>query len=106
MNINFTGQSVEVTDALRNLATKKFDRIRNHFDHITNAHMIFNAQKLEHRIEITVHVPGREFAAQGSDKDMYKALDSALDKLDRQVRDYKEKFEAQRRRPAPVLEES
>ena len=92
MNINISGQHIEVTDALRELTMTKFEKIVRHFDHITNVHVIFNANKLEHTVEATLHVPGEELFAKATEHDMYKALDEMINKLDRQVRKHKEKI--------------
>ncbi|MAZ78141.1 MAG: ribosomal subunit interface protein [Legionellaceae bacterium] len=91
MNINISGQNIEVTDALRELTMTKFEKITRHFDHITNVHVIFNAKKMEHTVEATLHVPGEEIFAKATEDDMYKALDEMINKLDRQVRKYKSK---------------
>mgnify|MGYP000518197451 CR=1 FL=1 len=92
MNINITGQNIEVTDALRDLTMTKFKKVVRHFDHITNAHVVFNANKHEHTVEATVHVPGEEIFAKATENDMYKALDEMINKLDRQVTKHKEKL--------------
>ena len=92
MNINISGQNIEVTDALRDLTLTKFEKIQRHFDHITNVHINFHAKKMQHTVEATIHVPGEEIFAKATENDMYKALDEMIHKLDRQVKKYKEKL--------------
>jgi len=96
MQINFTGHSVEVTPALRNLVENKFEKVQRHFDHLTSAHVTFNVQKLEHIAEITVHAPKHQFHAEGRAEDMYKAIDEMINSLDRQVVKHKEKLSSHR----------
>ena len=49
-------------------------------------------EKLEHKAEATLHVRGDNIHAEGSDSNMYAAIDSLADKLERRVRKYKEKL--------------
>lgn len=91
MQINFTGHSLEVTPALRQLVENKFEKIQRHFDHITSAHVTFNVQKLENTAEMTLHIPGHQLHATGKSNDMYKAIDEMINGLDRQILKYKEK---------------
>lgn len=93
MNINFTGHNVEITSAIKEMTLKKFEKIQHHFDHITNTHIIFTVNKTRqiHATEIILHVPGEELVAKAESNDMYKALDEALLKLDRQIKKHKEK---------------
>jgi len=92
MQLNLSGHHVEVTDALRQYVDEKLDRIQRHFDHITDAHCILSVEKLEHKAEATVHVSGATLFAEAVDENMYAAIDSLADKLDRQVRKHKEKL--------------
>ncbi len=67
MNITFTGHEIEVTSALQNLITKKFDRIASHFNHpIISANVILSTQKLNHSAEMLVNVKGYQITAKSS----------------------------------------
>ena len=54
-----------------------------------------------HKAEATVHVNGNNLHAESSDESMYAALDSLIDKLDRQVRKHKEKMTDHHRSETP-----
>ena len=90
MQINLTGHHVEITDSLRNYVDTKFSKLERHFDHISNVHVILNVEKLNQKAEATVHLSGAEVFASSEDSDMYAAIDSMVDKLDRQVIKHKE----------------
>jgi putative sigma-54 modulation protein len=47
---------------------------------------------LRHTAEATVNVNGGKLFADATEEDMYAAIDVLVDKLDRQVRKYKEKL--------------
>ena len=92
MQINLTGHHVEITDSLRNYVDTKFSKLERHFDHISNVHVILNVEKLNQKAEATVQLSGAEVFASSENTDMYAAIDSMVDKLDRQVIKHKEKL--------------
>ena len=92
MQINLTGHHVEITDSLRSYVDTKFTKLERHFDHISNVHVILNVEKLNQKAEATVHLSGAEVFASSENTDMYAAIDSMVDKLDRQVIKHKEKM--------------
>jgi len=92
MQINLTGHHVEITDSLRTYVDTKFEKLERHFDHINNVHVILNVEKLSQKAEATVHLNGGEVFANSEHTDMYAAIDSLIDKLDRQVIKHKEKL--------------
>ncbi|MDP6616684.1 MAG: ribosome-associated translation inhibitor RaiA, partial [Gammaproteobacteria bacterium] len=66
--------------------------IERHFENATDIHCILTVEKLEHKAEATLNVSGSTLHAHSVEGDMYAAIDSLTDKLDRQVRKYKEKL--------------
>ena len=77
---------------MRNYVDTKFSKLERHFDHISNVHVILNVEKLSQKAEATVHLSGAEVFASSENQDMYAAIDSMVDKLDRQVLKHKEKL--------------
>jgi putative sigma-54 modulation protein len=92
MQINLTGHHVDITESLRSYVDTKFSKLERHFDHISNVHVILNVEKLNQKAEATMHLSGAEVFASSQDPDMYAAIDSMIDKLDRQVIRHKEKL--------------
>lgn len=92
MQLNITGHHVEVTPALRAYATEKIQRISRHFDQVISINLILNVEKLQQIAEGTINANGRTLFAAQSDMDMYAAIDGLVDKLDKQVRRYKDRI--------------
>ncbi|WP_196141141.1 ribosome hibernation promoting factor [Aliikangiella sp. G2MR2-5] len=92
MQINLTGHHLEITESLRNYVHEKFERIERHFDHINNVHVILQVEKLRQIAEAKLNVNGGEIFANSESEDMYAAIDTLIDKLDRQVIKHKEKL--------------
>ena len=92
MQINITGHHVEVTPALRAYTTEKMQKIARHFDQVNSISVILNVEKLQHQAEATVNAAGRTIFAAETAMDMYASIDKLVDKLDRQVRRYKDRL--------------
>ena len=92
MNLNITGRHVEVTPAIRDYVTTKLDRVIRHFDNVTSVAVILSVEKLKQKAEVTLHVRGKDIFVESDDADLYAAIDSMTDKLDRQVQKYKQKM--------------
>ena len=92
MNLSITGHHLEVTPALRDYVTQKLERITRHFDRVIDVKVFLSVDKLVQKAEINIHLRGKEIRAEATDADLYAAIDSLADKLDRQVMKYKEKM--------------
>jgi len=92
MQINVTGHHVDLTPALRAYATEKLQRLSRHFDHVISINVILKVENHHQQAEATVNAAGKSLFAQESDSDMYAAIDGLSDKLDKQVRRYKDRM--------------
>ena len=92
MQINITGHHVDITPALRTYVEEKLERLERHFDNITNAHVILEIEKDRQKAEATIHISRGKVYADSEDENMYAAIDSLADKLDRQIKKHKEKL--------------
>lgn len=96
MQINITGHRMDVTPAIRTFTEEKFQRLERHFDHITGIHVVYDVEKIRQIAEATVFVSKAELHASAESEDLYAAIDSLVDKLNRQLMKHKEKLLAQR----------
>lgn len=91
MQLTISGHHVEVTNALREYVTTKVSRLERHHDKITSTHVILSVEKLLQKAEATLHVAGADIFANSESEDLYAAIDTLTDKLDRQLIKHKEK---------------
>ncbi|PCH84062.1 MAG: ribosomal subunit interface protein [Piscirickettsiaceae bacterium] len=96
MQLSLSGHHVEITDAIRDYTTGKFEKIKRHFDKVIDVHVILTVEKLEQKAEATIQLNGNKIFAEDTQENMYAAIDSLVDKLDRQVRKHKEKLATHR----------
>jgi len=96
MNLHLTGHKLPITPAIREYIEGKLQRITHHFDNVIDVHVVMSVEKLQQKIEATVHVRGRDIFCESSADDMYAAIDALIDKLDRTILKHKEKALAHR----------
>lgn len=92
MQIDLTGQHVDITPPLREYVNSKLERLTRHSAQVLDIHVILSVEKLRHRAEATLRLNGGNVFADATEEDMYAAIDALTDKLDRQVRKHKEKM--------------
>ena len=96
MNLNLSGHHLEITPSIREYVISKLDRVTRHFDHVIDVNVVLSVDKLQQKIDVNVHLRGKDIHVEATDEDMYAAIDALADKLDRQVLKYKEKFQERR----------
>ena len=94
MQINISGHHIELTSALKEYAEEKIRRLEHHFDQITRSDITLTVEKSRQKAECNIHVSGSDLHASAEDENMYAAIDSLSDKLDRQLLKHKEKLVA------------
>lgn len=96
MNLNLTGHHLPITPAIRDYVAQKLEKITGHFDHVIDINVIMAVEKLQHKVEATVHLSGKEIFCESQAEDMYVAIDQLVHKLDRAVLKHKGKNLAHR----------
>jgi putative sigma-54 modulation protein len=91
MNLNLTGNHLDITPAIREYVVGKLERVNRHFDHVIDVNVVMSVDKLQHKIEVNLHTRGKDIHVEAAETDMYAAIDVLMDKLDRQVIKHKEK---------------
>jgi putative sigma-54 modulation protein len=92
MLCNITFRQLAATDALKNYAEEKVERVKKYLDRAGEAHVVLSLERHLHHADITIH--SGAFLLRGREKsdDMYASIDLAMDKIERQLRRYKEKL--------------
>ena len=99
MNFKVSGHHVSVTPAIRDYVHSKLSRVNRHFDHVIDVSVILSVEKLAHKVEVNVHVRGRDIFVETVDENMYAAIDTLADKLDRKILKHKDKSQAHQHEP-------
>jgi putative sigma-54 modulation protein len=96
MNLTISGHQLDITEALRNYAQGKMQRLVEPFEKVIDLHLIIGIEKLVQYAEATVNLRGKTLFAKAEAQDAYAAIDALVDKLDRQLVRYKERVHEHR----------
>lgn len=93
MEITVTGRGIEVTPAIKQYATDKVSKLPRYFDRVQQINVLIGKHDShDFEAEILVDVEHHEdFVAKSSGSDLYGCIDQTVDKLERQLTDFKEK---------------
>ena len=94
MQISTTFRHMESSDALKSYAEEKLDRVRKYIDEPIVAQVFLTVEKIRHLAEVTITAKGITIKAAEETNDMYAAIDAVVDKIERQLRRYKERIKA------------
>ncbi len=92
METTFTFRNLETSEALKTLMLKKLRRLDKYLIKPTKAHIIFNVERFQHQVEITMNANGVQYVSHEKAPDMYRSIDGAVLKLQRQLSRYKERI--------------
>lgn len=92
MNVKITGRHMEMSDALKSYIENALNKLTHHFDKIINADVVLDVEKHRHICEININANGMRIHSKEISNDMYASVDAVIEKLDRQVRKFKDKI--------------
>jgi putative sigma-54 modulation protein len=95
MQLSTTFRHMEASQAVREYAEDKLDKIRKYFQRDPlAAHAVFSVERLHnHMAELSITLPnGLVIQARETTEDMYSSIDLACTRIERQVRKWKDKI--------------
>jgi len=93
MQISVTFRHMEASDAIRAYIEEKLVRIKKYIDEPIDAQAVVGvSKKIRHSVEVTLQAKGILIKGSEETNDMYAAVDAVVDKIERQVKRYKEKI--------------
>jgi len=101
MQVNITFRNMFATDALRNHVTEKLSKVVDKYlDKVTEAHVTLSLERYLHHADINLHAGHFHVRGKEKSEDMYASIDIACDKIERQLKKYKDRLK--NHRPAHV----
>jgi ribosome hibernation promoting factor len=93
MQVSVIGRHIEVTEALKQYATEKFNRLGKYLPKALDVVITLSVVKKVHHIaEAVIKSNGVLIQASEETEEMYSAIDLLVEKIERRVRRYKEKL--------------
>ena len=102
--ITITGRHFHTQPALTNYAFKKAQKLIHHFEHIEHIAITMDRDKAHrtkqtvYEVNIRISIPGKNLNLSDEGPNMRQTLDSAINRLDRELVKTKEKIKTKHRR--------
>ena len=96
MHIHVNGRNIEITEAIKAYVKEKLGKVTNHYDQIQAIDVILSVVKnpaasCKHVAEVNCKLTSGAIHCEECAESMYASIDLLADKLDRQVKKYKDK---------------
>lgn len=99
MNVEIIGKNVKVTPSIADTVKKKLNRLTKYFliDDTVTAKVLIRTYRVGQKIEVTIPTKYAILRTEVVDVDLYSAVDSAVDKLEDQIRRQKTRLQRKNR---------
>jgi putative sigma-54 modulation protein len=92
MQVSVTFRNMDSSEALKKYVTERTQRVAKYIDRPLDSQVNLSVQKFRQIADVVINADGIRIAGQESHEDMYAAIDIVMDKIERQVKKYKEKI--------------
>ncbi len=92
MRLNITARHFKMQEDLKQYTEEEVYRLKKYYEPIIDIDVILSWEKRDRLAEIVIGVYGTTLASHERSDDMRKAIDRCVDKLERQLKRYKERL--------------
>ena len=92
MELDILFRNIESTDALKNYVEKKVKKFSKILGDNIEVKVTLSTEKFNQIAEVIINVKGILIKGEESSHDMYSAIDLVVDKVERQIKKYREKL--------------
>lgn len=82
MQINLSGQHVDITDGIRDAVDSKFAKIEAHYPQLGRLDIFLSVERNAQKAEVNARFLGAPVAVSASNNDLYVAIGESVKKLD------------------------
>jgi putative sigma-54 modulation protein len=96
MQTSVTFKNIDPSDHLKAYVSDKLNRFDKYLYNPAEANVVLSVEKFRHIAEINIIGDRLNINGKEETEDMYSAIDMTLDKLEKQIKKYKQKFRERR----------
>jgi len=105
-NVSITCRHEEFSNDFKESINNQLQKLSKFYSNIINANVTIDKQNSFFRVDISINVPGSVIIASYKDYDSKKAIDSAIEKVERQIKKLKSKIKEHRVLPKKAAVET
>lgn len=99
MQVTITFRGMESTESLKSYVKERIEHIEKYFDRSVEVHAVLSLERYLHHSDITIQAGSYLLRGKVKSEDMYKSIDEAVDKIEKQLKRYKDKMKTTKRGP-------
>lgn len=92
MKLTFTFRHMDSSDALKKHAEEKISKLSHYLAQDAHGHIILSTDKYLHKSEINLVTHGVSVSGKESSEDMYNSIQRTIDKIEKQLKKYKDRM--------------
>lgn len=96
MQTSVTFRHMNASEALKKHAMEKTVRMAKYFVEAADAHVVLSTERYLHKAEVNINAHGMIICANEISSDMYNSIDRSMEKIEKQVKRYRDKLVKQR----------
>ncbi len=101
MQIAVTFRHMETDEGTKDYVKEKVERLQKYIENPREVHVVLSTEKFRHIAEITIIADGVTLNSEGRNSDLYSAVDQMVEKMERQIRERREKGRRSRSNAPP-----
>ncbi|MBO8130898.1 MAG: ribosome-associated translation inhibitor RaiA [Candidatus Marinimicrobia bacterium] len=91
MQIEITSRHAEISDRVKEYLKEKVEKLSRYYPNIVNCQVVLDRQKEGEMVEVNLHISGKNFITKVTTDNLIKSIDTAIDKIEVQLKKFKEK---------------
>lgn len=103
-DITVSGRTVTVTEPMKNYAIDKISKIERFTSRILDVNVTMDIQRYEHRVDIIMKLDHVKIKSHGVSENMYASIDKAVDRLEAQIRRYRDRIRDHHAKGLPAVD--
>jgi len=98
MQVNITFRGLDSTDSLKAYVRERVEHVEKYFDRPVEAHAVLSMERYLHHADITLQAGPYVLRGRVKSEDMYKSIDESVDKIEKQLKRYRDKLHTTKHR--------
>ena len=96
MKLTVAGRHLKITQGIEDHLHQKMEKATKILDDAADVHVALSVEKHRHFAEITVKSKGFSVHSEAETEDLYKAMDQAVEKIEKQLKKHRERLKSKK----------
>lgn len=92
MQVTITFRGMDATESLKFHVRERVEHIEKYFDRSVEVHAVLSVERYLQHADITIQAGPYVLRGKSKSEDLYKSIDEAVEKIERQVKRYKDRI--------------